>query len=49
MPASVIPTLNLPRDVEREKRKDERAADLVDEMHADDDPEFFGELVVERF
>ena len=47
MPASVIPTLNFAGDVERKKRKDERAADLVDEVHADDNPEPARELVVE--
>ena len=41
------PDVELAGDVEREKRKGERAADLVDEMHADDDPEPARKLVVE--
>ena len=36
-----------PRNVERKKRKDERAADLVDEVHADNDPEPRRKFVVE--
>ena len=38
------PHVEFPGDVEREERKGERAADLVDEVHADDDPEPAAEI-----
>ncbi len=39
--------VELPGNVERKKREGEGAADFVDEVHADDDPEPSGKLVVE--
>jgi hypothetical protein len=38
--------VELPRDVEREERKHDRGADLVDEVDAHDNPEFLRKLMV---